>query len=173
MPNQKLADKLIKISVANQQLDLYALQDGKLTNLICSYPIATSKNGLGELKNSFCTPRGEHYIRAKIGKDLPINSVLKARRPTGEIYSNKLANQPQNQNRDWILTRILWLCGQEKNFNRLGNKDTFWRMIYIHGAPDHKINGQLNSKGCINMKNKDMIELFDLVSVKDRVIISE
>ena len=85
------------------------------------------------------------------------------RRPTGETYSPELSNQYPN--RDWILTRILWLCGEEKGLNRGGNVDTMRRYIYIHGAPDSHAMGVPSSHGCIKMRNKDVVDLFNRVTV--------
>lgn len=156
----------IDISIATQQLFMF--QDEKI---ICTYPISTAKKGAGELMGSECTPTGWHRIRAKIGKDLPINSVFVARRPTGEIYSPELAQKyPQ---RDWILSRILWLGGLEPYKNRYGNVDSTWRYIYIHGSPDHLLQGKPESHGCIRMKNADIIALFAQVSCQTRVRIME
>ena len=99
-------DSYLDICIATQQLSL--LKNGQV---IKTYPISTAKNGAGEIMGSGCTPRGWHCIRAKIGKEQPLYAVFKARRTTGEIYSPALAAQyPQ---RDWILTRILWLGGLE------------------------------------------------------------
>lgn len=139
--------------------------------IIAQYPISTASNGLGEQKNSFKTPRGWHCIRAKIGKDLPLFSVFRARRPTGELFNNALYKQFPT--RDWILTRILWLSGTEIGVNRLGNVDTMQRFIYIHGTHDEKNIGEPHSKGCIRMLNKDIVQLFDLVSIGDSVWIGE
>jgi lipoprotein-anchoring transpeptidase ErfK/SrfK len=125
------------------------------------YAISSGANGVGEESGSFCTPRGKHVIRAKIGAGLPMNSVLVRRRPTGEIYTPQLGESYSN--RDWILTRILWLCGKEAGFNRWGSGDTMRRYIYIHGTPDSTTLGQPGSHGCIRMNNTDMIELFDWV----------
>jgi lipoprotein-anchoring transpeptidase ErfK/SrfK len=115
------------------------------------------------------TPRGTHYIRAKIGAGLPLASVLVSRRPTGEIYSPSL--RAAFPNRDWILTRILWLCGLESGKNRLGNVDTMRRYVYIHGCPDEDPMGVPGSRGCIKMRNSEIIELFDRVAPGTRVII--
>ena len=143
----------------------------KNDTLVAQYPISTASNGLGEQKNSFKTPRGWHSIRAKIGKDLPLFSVFRARRATGEIFNNALYKHFPT--RDWILTRILWLSGTEVGVNRLGHVDTMQRFIYIHGTHDEKNIGQPNSKGCIRMLNKDIAQLFDLVSTGDSVWIGE
>ena len=125
------------------------------------YPVSTARNGLGETNGSFCTPRGRHIVRAKIGAGLPINAVLVRRRPTGEIWSPEL--DAQYAGRDWMLTRILWLSGCEVGRNRLGEVDTMRRMIYIHGAPDSAEMGKPGSHGCIRMRNQDVAELFNLV----------
>jgi len=125
------------------------------------YPVSTAKNGLGETNGSFCTPRGRHIVRAKIGAGQPLGAVFVRRRPTGEIWSPELhAKYP---GRDWMLTRILWLSGCEVGRNRLGEVDTMRRMIYIHGAPDSAEMGKPGSHGCIRMRNQDVAELFELV----------
>jgi len=127
------------------------------------YLVSTSRNGPGERNGSYCTPRGRHLIRAKIGADAPLNAVFVKRRPTGEIYSPEFAERfPE---RDWILTRILWLSGCEPGINRLGEVDTMRRYIYIHGSPDSVEMGKPGSIGCIRMRNREIVELFDLVRV--------
>lgn len=151
------------IDTTMQQLFLHDADD----QLIATYPVSTAKNGLGEEKNSFKTPRGLHQIRAKIGAGCPINTVFRARRPTGEIY------QPGNEeNRDWILTRILWLSGLTVGVNRLGNVDTMQRYIYIHGTADEKHIGKPVSCGCIRLRNRDILELFEQVGVGELVNIT-
>ena len=129
--------------------------------VVKTYAVSTSKHGAGELSGSFKTPRGRHVVRAKIGAGAPLNAVFRGRRPTGEIYSAALARA--NPDRDWILTRILWLSGTEIGRNRLGPVDTMRRYIYIHGAPDTEPLGVPGSIGCIRMANRDVVELFDLV----------
>ena len=126
-----------------------------------SYLISTALKGIGQNKNSFQTPIGTHYIRAKIGKDLPALSIFEARRPTGRIWNKEDAESYPNQ--DWVLSRILWLSGKELGVNRLGSLDTMQRFIYIHGTPDESQLGEPLSHGCIRMSNDDVIELFDLV----------
>lgn len=123
--------------------------------------VATASNGVGELFGSEQTPRGNHIIRAKIGAGVPENTVFVARRVTGEIYSPEL--QKLHPERDWILTRILWLSGLEVGKNRLGKQDTMRRYIYIHGAPAEDKMGVPGSHGCIKMKNADVIKLYDMV----------
>jgi len=157
----------ININIRLQHLDL--LDDSG--NLIKRYPISSAKNGVGELNGSFCTPRGRHIIRAKIGAGQPLNAVFIERRPTGEVYSTELAGR--SPGRDWILTRILWLSGSERGYNRMGRVDTMRRAIYIHGSPDTAQMGKPGSRGCIRMRNRDIVELFDLVPVRTVVEIRE
>ena len=135
------------------------------------YVISSGKNGIGEQENSGKTPRGWHRVAQKVGENAPQNSVFIARQPTGEVYDQQLAQQfPQ---RDWILSRILWLDGLEQGFNHGKGCDTFKRYIYIHGTPDTEPMGIPMSHGCIRMKNDEIIELFDLISEDALVYISE
>lgn len=160
-----MLDRLV-VSIADQKL--YGFKQGKL---VLTMPVSTSFKGTGELQNSNCTPLGKHHIRAKIGADLPINAVLLGRRWTGETWSPELAQQ--HPNRDWILTRILWLSGCELGFNRLGNVDTFRRYIYLHGTPDTEPMGIPLSHGCIRLRNTDIVKIFELVPIHCPVEISE
>ncbi len=157
----------IRVSIASQVLDL--LDDAG--RLVKRYPVSTARNGAGELSGSFCTPRGRHIIRAKIGAGAAPDTVFVNRRPTGEVWSPELAAQCPN--RDWILTRILWLSGCEPGFNRLGDRDTMRRFIYIHGTPDSTELGRPGSIGCIRMRNRDLMELFDRVPARTEVEIVE
>jgi L,D-transpeptidase YbiS len=157
----------IDINIKNQVLEL--LDD--TGSLVKRYRVSSAKNGVGEKNGSYCTPRGRHIVRAKVGAGQPVNAVFVERRPTGEIYSSALAQQfPQ---RDWILTRILWLSGCEPGYNRMGDVDTMRRAIYIHGCPDHAEMGKPGSHGCIRMHNRDIVELFDLVPIRTLVEIHE
>lgn len=157
----------IHISIARQTLTLF---DGA-GQVLARYPVSTASRGAGELRGSYCTPRGKHLIRARIGAGQPINAVFVARRPSGEVYSPELAAAfPE---RDWILTRILWLSGCELERNRLGPVDTMRRYIYLHGCPDTAPLGVPESHGCIRMRNEDIVELFDRVPVYTPVEITE
>ena len=147
----------LRVSLPTQTLEL--LDDAG--RALRRYSVSTSRNGAGELMDSYCTPRGRHVVRAKIGAGAAENAVFVARRPTGEIYNAELgALHPE---RDWMLTRILWLSGCKPGFNRLGKVDTMQRYIYIHGSPDTTPMGRPGSIGCIRMRNRDIIELFDAV----------
>lgn len=156
----------IVVHINEQLLNVYDDKD-----LLKSYAVCTAKNGVGEQMGSECTPRGAHVIRAKIGDREPLGRVFVGRRSTGEIYQiDDLKKQPD---RDWILTRILWLSGLEKGKNRSGSVDTMRRYIYIHGAPDELVRKTPSSHGCIRMFNEDVIELFELIAVGTRVSIVE
>lgn len=156
----------IEISITHQTLTL--MDSAGTTKAL--YRISTAANGVGCEKNSGCTPLGKHIIRAKIGAGVPINAVFVGRRWTGEIWSPEL--MAAFPDRDWILTRILWLSGTEIGINRLGRVDTMQRYIYIHGTPDSEPMGEPRSHGCVRMRNADVIALFDAVNVGTKVVIT-
>ncbi|MEO8411882.1 MAG: L,D-transpeptidase [Propionivibrio sp.] len=158
---------LIRVSLAQQTLTLF--DDGG--EVVASCPVSTAASGAGEACGSYCTPRGRHLVRAKIGAGQAANTVFVGRRPTGETYTPQLGSEfPE---RDWILTRILWLSGCEPEFNRLGSVDTMRRYVYIHGCPDDLAIGVPGSHGCIRMRNDDIVALFDQVPLYTSVEISE
>ncbi len=156
----------IAIHIGSQRL---ALHDDR-GKLLQSYAISSALKGTGQLRGSFCTPLGRHIIRARIGAGQPENTVYVGRRPTGEIYTPELG--AAFPGRDWMLTRILWLSGCEVGHNRLGEVDTMRRYIYIHGSPDSVPMGVPGSIGCIRMRNREIIDLFDRVSTGTPVEIS-
>ena len=155
----------IEISIRHQTLTLFDNFGG----VKAKYSVSTAANGVGCEKDSGCTPLGAHIIRAKIGAGAAPNAVFVGRRPTGEISTPEL--MAQYPNRDWILTRILWLSGTEIGENRLGNVDTMQRYIYIHGSPDSTEMGRLGSHGCVRMRNADVIALFDWVEAGTPVLV--
>ncbi len=155
----------VEISIQDQCLKL------TLSDRTIEYPISTAKLGLGQEKGSNQTPLGWHEVRAKIGRNAEKNSVFIGRRFTGEVYTSELAEKFPD--RDWILSRILWLSGCEVGRNRLGNVDTMQRYIYIHGTPETEPMGVPESHGCIRMRNEDVIELFELIPAGALVWIQE
>jgi lipoprotein-anchoring transpeptidase ErfK/SrfK len=160
------SNRKISVSITQQTLDL--VEDDKLLR---RYPVSTAARGAGEKSGSFCTPRGRHIVRAKIGEGCEPGAVFVGRRATGEVCTpGLLAAEPD---RDWILSRILWLSGMEPGYNRLGDVDTMRRYIYIHGTPHEQQIGKPHSMGCIRMLNKDVIELFDLIDTGTQVMIYE
>ncbi len=158
--------KYIEVNISKQTLSLF---EGDA--VIKQYTISTAKIGPGEQMDSECTPRGKHLIREKIGAGCVANTVFVGREPTGELYHPEL--REQFPDRDWILTRILWLSGCEAGKNKGGNVDSYDRYIYIHGGPDDLAMGVPGSRGCVRMRNDDMIELFDLVETETGVNIIE
>jgi len=145
----------LRVDLSAQTLDL--LED---TRLLHRFDVSTAVAGAGELRGSGCTPRGLHRVRLRIGDGCPVGTVFVGRRPTGEVYDSELAARfPQ---RDWVLTRILWLTGLESGRNRGGSCDTLGRFIYIHGCPDSEPMGVPRSHGCIRMRNAELVELFAL-----------
>ena len=156
----------IEISLSEQRL---RLGDGNVVHF--EAPVSTAARGPGEEKDSFCTPRGAHVVRARIGAGAPLNTVFVGRRPSGEIYTPALGRA--HPGRDWILTRILWLSGLEPGRNRLGNVDTMQRYIYIHGTPDEVTLGVPGSHGCVRMSNREVVELFERVPAGTEVRILE
>jgi hypothetical protein len=151
------------VSISQQTLTVLNTQGEPVAQFL----ISTAANGPGCQKNSGCTPLGQHIVRAKIGEGAPLNAVFVGRRQTGEICAPELMQQfPE---RDWILTRILWLSGKELGVNRLGDVDTMQRYIYIHGTPDNVELGVPASHGCVRMRNTDVVKLFDMVKVGDTV----
>ncbi len=156
----------MQIELGTQRLRLWR------QGVICAeYPVSTARNGAGERMGSEQTPRGWHRVRAKIGGGSKSGSVFIGRRPTGEVYTDALAqSQPE---RDWILTRILWLCGNEPGKNRFGEVDSMRRYIYIHGCPDSEPMGEPRSHGCVRMRNADIVALYELVPAGLPVLIVE
>jgi lipoprotein-anchoring transpeptidase ErfK/SrfK len=157
---------LIRIALAEQRLEWRSNTADRHQILISS-----ARRGAGEQYGSGCTPRGLHRVRLAIGANCPLGTVFQARRPTGEYYSQALASQYPN--RDWILTRILWLTGLESGINRGGAVDTLRRFIYIHGCPDTEPLGIPCSHGCIRLHQLELIDLFSktpngtLVEIRD------
>lgn len=153
----KDTDHCLIISVADQKMML--LRRGQP---IASFPISTSKYGLGDFPGSNRTPTGLMEIAQKFGDGAAEGAVFKSRQPTGEIVR---VNAP---GRDPIVTRILWLKGTEPQ-----NSRAFERMIYIHGTPEEKNIGKPVSYGCVRMRSRDVVELYRIVGWGARVYISE
>ena len=156
----------ITISVAKQKLILVTPENRSYT-----FPISTAKAGTGQQKNSNQTPLGQHVVRAKIGQNAPKFTVFRGRRPTSFLWSPSV--EQQEQETDWILTRILWLSGKDYGLNRLGEVDSMQRFMYIHGTNEESLLGTPSSHGCIRMSNDDVIFLFDKTAIGTKVFINE
>ncbi len=154
----------IHIDIEKQRL---ILLDGK--RRLQEYDISSAKNGAGCRENSFQTPVGRHRIYEKIGDNYLLGSVFVGRKATGEIYSEELSDAYPN--RDWILSRILWLEGCEQGVNKGGEVDSRRRYIYIHGTNEESLIGVPASHGCIRMRGGDLLALYDQVSIGCEVYI--
>jgi lipoprotein-anchoring transpeptidase ErfK/SrfK len=153
---QSVATEII-ISVPDQQLAL--IDRGKL---IFKYPISTSKFGLGDSNGSYRTPLGVLFVSAKFGDRLPAGSVIKNRVPTGEVVN------PNAPGRDAIVSRVIWLRGMEQQ-----NRAARDRCIYIHGTAEERLIGRPVSFGCIRMRSRDVIALYDLAHIGMHVTITQ
>lgn len=153
-----MIDRSIQIQLTRQLLTV--LDDG---TPVRDFSVSTSRFGPGEQSGSQCTPRGRHIVRARVGEGQVAGAVFVGRRFNNEIYSDELARRYPN--RDWILSRLLWLSGQEPGRNRFGNVDSLRRFIYIHGTPDSEPVGVPFSHGCIRMHNSDVIALFEMIDI--------
>ena len=145
----------IEVSVPEQKLTLFI--DGSAT---ASYPISTSKFGLGSEEDSNRTPLGHFHIKEKIGGEHPSRTIFKGRLPEGQWETGQVVED------DLVLTRILWLDGLEEH-----NANTHQRYIYIHGTNQEELIGTPASHGCVRMRNDEMIELYELVSTETPVFI--
>jgi lipoprotein-anchoring transpeptidase ErfK/SrfK len=143
------------ISVPQQRMAL--LDNGAL---VATYPVSTSKFAIGDWPGSRGTPLGELEIAEKIGASAPSGAVFKDRRRTGEIL------EPDAPGRDPIVTRILWLRGREAQ-----NANAYGRYIYIHGTPEERNIGKPASYGCVRMRSRDVIQLYDIVGWGAKVTI--
>jgi len=152
---QSSEDWEMQVDIARQMLDLR--HHGELVK---SWPVSTSRFGLGFETGSLKTPTGHFMVTQKIGTDEPLWAEFKSRQPTGEIA------EPGGEH-DGILTRILWLSGLDEQ-----NANTRDRYIYFHGTNREDLIGTPASHGCIRLRNADIAELFDLVPEGVRVVIA-
>ncbi len=161
-----VGDRWVRVDLSKQLLELY---DGP--RVVARYAVSTAAKGPGEHAGSEQTPRGAHEVAELIGDGAPLGAVFAAREPTGEILTPQL--HAANPDRDWILTRVVWLSGLEEGRNRSGDCDSHDRYIYIHGTPDDQPMGEPRSHGCIRMRNEEVIELFAQLERGVRVLIEE
>jgi len=150
-------DRTAVVSVRDQRIAI--VQNGYT---LARFPVSTSRYGVGDRFNSYATPIGDLEIAGKIGDGAPLGAVFRNRRMTGEILS------PNAAGRDPIVTRILWLRGLEPE-----NANAFGRNIYIHGTPVERLIGRPASYGCIRMRSKDVVQLFNMLPIGSRVEVSE
>ena len=151
---KKSVQPKIHISVSKQEL---TLKSGRQT--LAAYPISTSRFGLGTKEGSMKTPTGSFHIAEKIGDGMPVGTVFKSRRPVK-------ATKKMLREEDLVMTRILWLAGTNRR-----NANTYERFIYIHGTNHEEQIGEPASHGCIRMRNRDLVDLFDRVGIDTPVMI--
>jgi lipoprotein-anchoring transpeptidase ErfK/SrfK len=142
----------IRIQAKEQLLQLM-----QADRVIQSFPVSTSRFGLGETEGSFRTPTGRFRVHEKIGGEQPAKTVFRGRVPVPDPPDWATAD-------DLITSRILWLDGLEDH-----NANTRERYIYIHGTNQEQLIGQAASRGCIRMRNQDVVQLFDLIDVGTEV----
>lgn len=157
-------DTYIYVAVKHQKL--YLISDDRV---VAEHQISTAKNGIGTEKGSLKTPTGLHLIKEKVGAGLDEGAVIKEKVPTGDIA--EIRTQNNSSPGDIITTRLLHLEGLEEGLNKGGSNDSYFRGIMIHGTPDEGLIGQPVSHGCIRMRNKEVIELFDKITPGIHVII--
>ena len=157
----------IEVGVRNQQLALYDERGVPVRQ----YVISTASKGVGERVNSYQTPRGWHKVCERIGDGIEIDTIIYRRQVTPWKYTPQL--HAEYPNKDWILTRILWLCGQEPGLNQGGEVDSYDRAIYLHGAGEHVAFGTPTSRGCVRMRGDDIIDLYDITANGIDVFINE
>ncbi len=157
-----LSGDLLYVSVQKQLL--YHVRAGRLLH---TYDIATARMGLGTERDTYRTPTGLHRVSEKFGDGVPPFGILKDRVFTGAFADPDFAGV----DKDWITSRILWLDGLEPGHNRGGDHDSHDRFIYIHGTANERSVGTASSRGCIRMRNDDVIALFDAVPVGALVVV--
>ncbi|MCB0764999.1 MAG: L,D-transpeptidase [Flavobacteriales bacterium] len=161
-PEWKDNGDLLYVSLARQRM--FLVKDRRLEQ---DYPVATSSNGPGMQRDTFRTPTGLHRIQEKIGGEVPPLGILRDREFTGQLADPDFAGV----DKDWITSRILWLDGLEPNVNRGGDLDSHDRFIYIHGTANERSIGTPSSRGCVRMRNSDVIDLYDRVQEGMLVVI--
>ena len=156
----------IEVDISEQRL--YLIENSIIK---ASYPISTSKYGEGSIENSFKTPLGEHSIKEMIGEEAEINTIFTSRINTKRAAT--IIDQFEDTDNDFVTSRIMWLDGEEEGFNKGGNVDSYRRYIYIHGTNHEKDLGRPSSMGCIRMSNRDVLEVYDLLTIGSKVLITE
>ncbi|MCF3649517.1 L,D-transpeptidase [Synoicihabitans lomoniglobus] len=157
----KPAERLLHVSITDQTLQLF--QGG---TLVRTFEISTSSRPPSNQRDSLGTPRGLHTIAERIGAGQPPGMVFRSRVATGHHFSE--LNAEENE-RNLVTTRILWLRGLEKGYNAGGNVDSYDRYIYIHGTNHEDRIGRPASGGCVQLRNLEMVELYDAVRAGDWV----
>ena len=164
--NENFLAEEILLYVDIKSQSLFLLKKGQVFK---KYIISSSKYGTGNKEGSLQTPLGIHFIKHKIGDDLPFGAILKGRAWSGDIAD--IITKPFDTEYDHVTSRILWLQGYEDGINKGPGIDSFNRFIYIHGTAEEGLIGRPSSDGCIRMYNDDVIELFNIVLKNTQVLI--
>lgn len=162
-PSETLSEFLY-VGIRRQKM--YHIKNNKIFS---TYPVSTSSKGAGNNVGSFKTPTGLHFIAEKIGDNAPVATLFINKKNTGKVVPVNITEV--SSNKDEITSRVLSLKGLQQGINKGKKYDTFARGIYIHGTSDEASIGKPSSHGCIRMKNDDIIELFDLLSVGTKVVL--
>lgn len=157
------------VKVSEQTLYLF-----EMNKCIATYPVSTSRYGVGHEQDSNKTPLGVHCIQEKIGAEAQFGEIFLSRKPTNNIAN--IEHETRCTEKEYITSRILWLSGLEQGVNKGQNSvgvcvDSYDRYIYIHGTHEEGLIGQQASIGCVRMKNADVIDLFDRLMISSLVII--
>jgi len=160
------ASPLLVVDISEQMLSWY--EDGRLRE---RFPVSTSKYGIGSRAGSNRTPLGMHYVRRKIGAGAPVGTIFRGRVDTGRIA--EIEHRPRATGDDFVTSRILWLSGLDTGRNRGDGVDSYSRYIYIHGTHEEGLIGQPASHGCIRMRNRDVIALFEQIPERTLVWIQK
>lgn len=161
-PEHPIDGDVLYVSVQRQRL--FHVRKGDLLN---EFPVSTSSNGLGSKQDSYRTPIGLHRVAEKLGQEVPEFGIIKDRVFTGQLADPDFSGV----DKDWITSRLLWLEGLEPGVNKGEGIDSYDRYIYIHGTANEKSVGTPSSRGCVRMRNADMIALFEQVAVGALVVI--
>ena len=162
-PSETL-NEFLYVGIRRQKM--YHIKNNKIFS---TYPVSTSSKGAGNNIGSFKTPTGLHFIVEKIGDNAPVATLFINKKNTGKVVPVNITEV--SSNKDEITSRVLSLKGLQQGINKGKKYDTFARGIYIHGTSDEASIGKPSSHGCIRMKNDDIIELFDLLSVGTKVVL--
>ncbi len=157
---------LLVVDISEQTLAWY--DDGRLRK---RFPVSTSKYGIGSRAGSNRTPLGMHYVRRKIGAGAPIGAIFRGRVDTGRIAD--IEHRPRSTGDDFVTSRIFWLSGLDDGRNRGDGVDSYSRYIYIHGTHEEGLIGRPASHGCIRMRNRDVIALFEQIPERTLVWIQK
>ena len=152
--------------VAAKQQKMYLISGNEV---VAEYPVSTAKNGLGSALGSNKTPEGLHIIKEKVGAEVPLGGIIKEKVFTGEV--SEIISDPKRLGEDRITTRLFHLAGVESGVNKDGNQDSYRRGIMIHGTPEEGLIGQPVSRGCVRMRNEDILQLFRNVQHGTYVVI--